>query len=163
MVWEACAGPQLISVGFMHEDLWREPGLTNTACLASRGREHELTNIFIPDNYFKVVPPWLNTELSKTQCMICVLADILWSVFSPLPVLIDFAFLELHDEQTDSRRSLLPNGRNGELCRLKPGPPPSREAELISLPWGFNHVAVGSCWCLLLGQFYTFDLICELK
>lgn len=125
MVWEACAGPQLISVGFMHEDLWREPGLRNTACLASCGKEHELTNIFIPDNYFKVVPPWLSTELSKTQYLICVLADILWSVFSPLPVLIDFAFLELHHEQTGSRRSLLSHGRDGKLCRLKPSSPPA--------------------------------------
>ena len=77
MVWQACAGPQLISVGFMREDLWKEPGLINTACLASRGREQELTNIFVPDNYFSTVPPQLSTEASKMQYMICILANTL--------------------------------------------------------------------------------------
>lgn len=74
---EACAGPQLISVEFMREDLCKEPGLINTACLASHGREQELTNIFVPDNYFNTVPPTLSTEASKMQYMICVLANMM--------------------------------------------------------------------------------------
>lgn len=92
MDWEAYAGPQLTSMGFMHEDLWKEPGLINTACLASHGREQELTNIFIPDNYFNTVPPQLSTETSKMQYVICVFADTLCYGFSPLPVLIDGFF-----------------------------------------------------------------------
>lgn len=121
---DCCAGPQLISVGFMCEDLWKELGLINTVYLAICRREQELTNL----HSWQLLQPGTSiTEhrsVQNTTHNWCIgTYPVIWLL--PFPCPYWFCFSWASSWAKGSRRSPSSHNREAELHGLEPGPPPA--------------------------------------